>query len=184
MSIQKDLRSDFHFPLYNARFTLPNEKPLLSLSPADERERQRRRKWLLGRMSYELFQVVDTAAPLANSFKCNSWDTPDQLFVPTNNWGLVPQTRLVHIADEARVLVQTDGVCRDNGRPSAMAASAVVYAPYNPLTRAEGAFSIPLWNKRDATSNRAEMIAVLAAIRCRNWKAEGFRRLVIGTDSE
>lgn len=184
MVTQKNPRWDFQVPMYGARITLSNEKPLFKMSPADERERQHNRKRIMGKKSRRFFKVVDTEAPLANSFQCHPLDTPDQLFVPTNNWGLVPQTRFVHHFDEAMVLVQTDGACRDNGRPNAKAASAVVYAPHNPLTGTEGVFSFPLRDKRDATSNRAEMIAVLAAIRCRNWKAEGFSRLVIGTDSE
>lgn len=188
MVIPKDPRWDFQDPLYEARTTTPNVVCSVKMSPADKKEHKRDAKRVMRRKSRKLFKPVDTEAPLARAFEPDTDQsgrskTPKEIFVPRNGWGRVPQTRYIHAVDDAMVFLQTDGACQNNGRPNARAASSVVYAPPDPTTGLRGVFSLHM-SKRDSTSNRAEMIAVLAAIRCRNWRAEGFSRVVIGTDSE
>lgn len=42
----------------------------------------------------------------------------------------------------------------------------------------------PFYGEGIQSSNRAELRAVIAALGLRNWSGEGFRRMVIATDSE
>lgn len=132
-----------------------------------------------------LFRSVDRTRPVAGKALPHyflPFREPEDIFISSNSSGKVPQTRYVHHADPTCLLLRTDGACRNNGRRDARAAFAVVHSPPDSYNGSSGTFAFPL-EGRDATSNRAEMIAVLAALRCRNWRAEGFSNIIIGTDS-
>ncbi|KXS17303.1 ribonuclease H-like protein [Gonapodya prolifera JEL478] len=116
--------------------------------------------------------------------------TPMELFSRRRQVGLF--TRLVHRGDPQACLVFTDGACLGNGGANPRAGWAFVHgksgkgrnATYhivqNRLERT-GVFGV---GRTIQTSNRAELRAVIAALRFNNWRSEGFRRLVIATDSE
>lgn len=116
------------------------------------------------------------------------YETPLALIRPTKCWpayGL----RLAHRDMPWCAFVLVDGACPNNGRPGAQGGWAVVYGrqtefgpPRVVSGRLEdrGPFGGP---DVVPTSNRAELRASIAALRLCGWRAEGFSRLVIATDS-
>lgn len=102
-------------------------------------------------------------------------------------------TRFVHREDPQKALIFTDGACLNNGQPNPKAGWAFVTGPSVPGDHGNGAARVvagrlenkgPFGDEGGQTSNRAEMRAVIAALRFRNWPGEGFQTLVIATDSE
>ncbi|KAK0645790.1 ribonuclease H-like domain-containing protein [Cercophora newfieldiana] len=83
------------------------------------------------------------------------------------------------------MLLMTDGSCPGNGAADARAGWAFIFGPGS-----EGSVSGVLEQKGPdgelhvATSNRAELRAVIAALEFRVWWGEGWERIVIATDSE
>lgn len=83
------------------------------------------------------------------------------------------------------MLLYTDGACINNGQPSPRAGWAFVYgldkATCDGRLENKGPFGGPV---QPQASNRAELRAVIAALRFRHWVGEGFTSMVIATDSE
>lgn len=108
---------------------------------------------------------------------------PLDIFKPTINGCTVPAPRWIHTYDTGKhsILIFTDGAAPNNGRPDARAGCGVVFRPDG-----KGSLSFPLELSPNhaPTSNRAELRAVIAALKFRYWPGEGFTRVVIGTDSE
>lgn len=111
--------------------------------------------------------------------------TPTELFASTTSRG--PPFRYVHRHDPRVMLLLADGACLDNGRPNPQAGWAFVYGS----KRGEPAVTSrrleskgPFGDLSVQSSNRAELRAVIAALRFRNWASEAFKTLVIATDSE
>ncbi|KAI0381484.1 ribonuclease H-like domain-containing protein [Hypomontagnella monticulosa] len=112
--------------------------------------------------------------------------TPTELFRPTvlNQWYI----RYIHRNDPRAMLILTDGACLGNGQPNPRAGWAFVHGPGptgQPLVvsgrlESEG----PFGDESIQSSNRAELRAVIAALRFRFWPGEGFNSLTIATDSE
>jgi ribonuclease HI len=97
------------------------------------------------------------------------------------NASTIPAPRWVHIGDggKAAILIFTDGAALNNGQPDARAGCGIVFDPSkNGVSFRLGPQYYP------ATSNRAEMLAVINALLVRFWMGEGFGRIVIATDSE
>ncbi|CAH0020000.1 unnamed protein product, partial [Clonostachys rhizophaga] len=85
--------------------------------------------------------------------------------------------------DPSKVLVFSDGACLNNGQPNPRAGWAFVFGPGGICSgrlESRGPFDDP----GVQSSNRAELCAVIAAIGFRAWHGEGFRILIIATDSE
>ncbi|KAF4970034.1 hypothetical protein FSARC_2851 [Fusarium sarcochroum] len=95
--------------------------------------------------------------------------------------------RFVCCNDPRKVLVYTDGACTNNGQPEPRAGWAVVFG--TPGDEHRGCVSGrleergPFGDNSIATSNRAELRAVIAALRLCNWRAKCFDEIVIATDS-
>ena len=109
---------------------------------------------------------------------------PLDLFKPTINACTVPAPRWVYTdqTGKASVLIFTDGAVPNNGSPDARAGCGIVFRPDG-----QASISFPLEQSQEGhapTSNRAELRAVIAALRLRYWPGEGFSRIVIATDSE
>ncbi|KAF8914381.1 ribonuclease H-like domain-containing protein [Gymnopilus junonius] len=141
------------------------------------------------------FYPVDRTQPLAWNFipdqqdepllnECTRLKTPEALFPPQWNRGTAQGMRYIHIRDRSMVLIRTDGACLENGseqpaRPP-RAGYAYVYSPPLPNAAASGICSGKL-EPADATSNRAELIAVITALRtrctqwCRVWQGRRWR---------
>ncbi|KAI3398059.1 hypothetical protein diail_9923 [Diaporthe ilicicola] len=95
--------------------------------------------------------------------------------------------RRTHRNDNTKVLLMTDGACLNNGQSNPRAGWAFYQGE-----RMTGEPSIitgrlenrgPWGDKAGQTSNRAELRAVLAALRFRVWPGEGFKTVVFATDS-
>lgn len=82
----------------------------------------------------------------------------------------------------------TDGACLNNGQANPRAGWAFVQGlslEGEPLVVSGRLEQQGPWGDDGLqTSNRAELRAVIAALRFRHWPGEGFRRIVIATDSE
>ena len=85
-------------------------------------------------------------------------------------------------------LIRTDGPCLDNGREDPKAGWAFWhgFGPSGDPLVASGRLEKkgPFGDDGLQTSNRAELRAVIAALRFRYWPGEGFTTLVIATDSQ
>ncbi|KAJ8130786.1 hypothetical protein O1611_g2843 [Lasiodiplodia mahajangana] len=86
------------------------------------------------------------------------------------------------------LLFLTDGACLNNGQPNPKAGYAFVYGPGagdGPTVVADRLENKgPFGERGNQSSNRAELRAVIAALRFRPWDREGFKVIVIATDSE
>lgn len=131
-------------------------------------------------------------------------DTPANLFkhakktqtlrIPGQNASIqcTPHHRFVRRTDSDEFLVYTDGACLNNGQANPTAGCAFVFWPIQgqPYPLKYGTMSLRLENEGPKgnfslqTSNRAGLRAVIAALQCRLWYGEGFKRMVIVTDSE
>ncbi|KZL69033.1 rnase h domain-containing protein [Colletotrichum incanum] len=100
----------------------------------------------------------------------------------------MPATRFINCHDTSECLIYTDGACFDNGAASARGGCAFVFKPVCANDQS-GSVAFKLEDRGPDgriyrhTSNRAELRAVIAALRFRAWDGEGFRGIVIATDS-
>jgi ribonuclease HI len=130
-------------------------------------------------------------------------NTPDTLFKP--KWSMIaipPAIRFTRGTDPSETLISTDGSCLENDGPNPSAGVPSFSGQKTPLPRA--ARDNPKYPKDmhtlgfckfrlesrgpnneevPLTSNRADLRAVIAALRFWLWNNEGTRRLVIATDS-
>ncbi|KAI1159043.1 ribonuclease H-like protein [Nemania serpens] len=98
-------------------------------------------------------------------------------------------SRYIHRLDPRKVLILTDGACLNNGMPNPKSGWAFVHGPGltgQPALIASGRLEYqgPFGDPSIQSSNRAELRAVIAALRFRDWTADGFNTVVIATDSE
>ncbi|KAK8024325.1 ribonuclease H-like domain-containing protein [Apiospora rasikravindrae] len=95
-----------------------------------------------------------------------------------------------HRNDPNMLLLFTDGACLNNGQANPKAGWAFVHhagtGPSDPPGVAEGRLESqgPFGDDAIQSSNRAELRAVIAALRFRHWAGENFHTAVIATDSE
>ena len=75
-----------------------------------------------------------------------------------------------------------DGTCFDNGKPNARAGWAVCVGP-NIVVKGRLEPAV-VGSSGGQTSNRAELRSVIVALGLRHWKGEGFKSVVIASDSE
>ncbi|KAI0897132.1 hypothetical protein F4806DRAFT_464237 [Annulohypoxylon nitens] len=113
---------------------------------------------------------------------------PDSVFPPS----LVGKDRIhhfVHRDNQKKALAYTNGTCPDNGQQNPQAAWAAVLRPpvgdnIRPcIVSGQLELKGPFGDESVATSNRAELRAAIAALRCNDWHADGFTSVVIATDS-
>ncbi|KAI8623570.1 hypothetical protein F5Y19DRAFT_468400 [Xylariaceae sp. FL1651] len=113
---------------------------------------------------------------------------PEDLFPPSRT-SQDQVYHFVHRNDKKMALAYADGACSDNGRQNPQAAwAAVLRPPIGENTRPcmiSGRLELrgPFGGKYMATSNRAELRAAIAVLRCNDWRADGFTSVVIATDS-
>jgi ribonuclease HI len=95
------------------------------------------------------------------------------------------------VASEKRCLVFTDGACLNNGQENPKAGWAFVFGPGQQADDDRPATTSgrlethgPFGDPGEQTSNRAELRAVIAALRFRHWAGEGWKSIVVATDSE
>lgn len=122
-----------------------------------------------------------TGQVLPSAFNGTSDTTPEDLF-NLSPLGGGTAARFLHRNSQSSILLYTDGACLNNGQPDPRAGWAVVYGPANVLSgRLEE--KGPFGDECPATSNRAELRAVIAALRFRDWRADGFDSITIASDS-
>ncbi|KAK9771602.1 putative RNase H type-1 domain-containing protein [Seiridium cardinale] len=111
---------------------------------------------------------------------------PEDIFISRPGLTNGFMERLSHRLDPTKVLLLTDGACTDNGQPGARAGWAFQFGPEPEMRVASGRLENtgPFGHPSRQTSNRAELRAVLAALRCRPWSEDGYKTIVIATDSE
>ncbi|KDQ10487.1 hypothetical protein BOTBODRAFT_163792 [Botryobasidium botryosum FD-172 SS1] len=107
---------------------------------------------------------------------------PSQIFKPMMN-GSSPNSPRWIFEDSIgpAILILTDGSAPGNGTAAARAGCGFVFRPDG-----KGSISRPLARVPgyELTSNRAELRAAHLALGFRAWAGEGFRKIVIGTDSD
>ncbi|OAQ60459.1 ribonuclease H domain-containing protein [Pochonia chlamydosporia 170] len=98
-----------------------------------------------------------------------------------------PSYHWVRQDDPKQMLIYTDGACSNNGQLGPQAGWAFVVGPpsFGITGHVSGRLEDkgPIGDEYRQTSNRAELRAVVEALRYRNWAAEGFTSVVIATDS-
>lgn len=115
--------------------------------------------------------------------------TPLEIFKEVNTyWHFI---RYIHRRNKRTGLIFTDGACLGNGQEDPRAGWAFVCGP--PTVPEDFSRNVingrleqrgPKGERGLQTSNRAELRAVIAALRFRAWNGEGFSTLVFATDSE
>lgn len=111
--------------------------------------------------------------------------TPQQLF-PAGSTERIAN-RFIHREDPSQILIYTDGACLDNGNTGAKGGCAFVFRPTIQGVPGCCSFALetvgPTGEKHRQTSNRAELRAAIGALKFRAWDGEGFKKVVIATDS-
>lgn len=142
----------------------------------------------------------------ATMFKpMNAGETPEQHFPLQTVYTRTPQPRFVNRYDSREMLLVVDGSCINNGSSSPLqpATGGCSFAykgggppapsfPFSDLSTWDnensGLVGFPLEQEGPggephvASSNRAKLRAVIAALAFREWQDEGWRRVVVATD--
>ncbi|KAL1850656.1 hypothetical protein Daus18300_012867 [Diaporthe australafricana] len=97
-----------------------------------------------------------------------------------------PRERFIGYDDRRAALMFTDGACLNNGQPNAKAGWAVWFGPEHEARTIFGRLEHkgPFGDVGEQTSNRAELRAAIAGLRCLPWIEDGYNRVVIASDSE
>jgi len=97
-----------------------------------------------------------------------------------------PVTRFIRADDPKSFLIYTSGVCFGKGQVEPNAGWAFVFGPQEQNTtssvRERLEYQGPMGDFATPTSNRAELRAIIGALRYRNWASEGFTTLILATD--
>jgi len=106
---------------------------------------------------------------------------PIDLFSVQINSCTIPAYRFIRTTDHEQMLMFVDGSSLGNGRPTARAGYAVIFAPVQWFPPISGRLE---QDGHPQTSCRAELRAVLAALGLRWWIGEGFKKIVLACDSQ
>ncbi|KAJ4253903.1 hypothetical protein NW762_010301 [Fusarium torreyae] len=111
------------------------------------------------------------------------------LFLPGISRQATPVvSRFMHRHNPKTFLIYTDGAYLNNGQSNPKAGWGCIFRPLTPTPTPTISGRLehkgPFGDSHSQTSNRAELRAVLGALRFRHWKGEGCTTLVIATDSE
>ncbi|KAI0846172.1 ribonuclease H-like protein [Daldinia vernicosa] len=132
-------------------------------------------------------------------------ETPEHHFPLQTISSRFAQSRFINRYDSREILILIDGSCINNGsknqtaKPSSGGCSFTFKGPGRYGSEVEHPFKDANYNdggmvgfplekcgprgeNYDATSNRAKLRAVIAALEFRDWQEEGWRRIVIATD--
>jgi ribonuclease HI len=131
-------------------------------------------------------------------------ETPEEHFPLQTVYTRTSQPRFVNRYDSREILLVVDGSCINNGSVSQPSTGGCSFAykgagksgltttfPFSAAGQAEGGtVGFPLEQTGPggeyhvATSNRAKLRAVIAALAFREWQEEGWNRIVVATDLE
>ncbi|KAG8839868.1 hypothetical protein FRC20_005887, partial [Serendipita sp. 405] len=117
-------------------------------------------------------------APNRSFIVLNPWLHPSDIFVPqVNNFRA---SRYVSVVNPQQALIYSAGACIDFGLPTAAAAWSIIFRPDAPDANMTSRLELD----GPQTLHRAELRAAIGAMQYRNWNSEGFRSLVIATNSD
>lgn len=176
----------------DAAFSLHSQLGAIDLLPAS-RQPQRIRKRLTRR----------SRVSTANIFRLmSSNETPEEHFPLQTVYTRTSQPRFVNRYDSWEILIVVDGSCINNGSISQPATGGCSFAykgagrsglttafPFSAGEQGGGEGGTveqtgPGGEYYAASSNRAKLRAVIAALQFREWQEEGWRRIVLATDLE
>ncbi|CAH0058655.1 unnamed protein product [Clonostachys solani] len=140
-----------------------------------------------GARSHPQTAVLETRSGTGRVFPTvfrSSEAEPLELVKPECRSARSGESRYIHRDDDSTALLLVSGSCEYNGKTHARGGWGVVFGPGNntasgpvePCNPFTGRFIKP-------TSNRAKLRAVIAGVRSHGWAAEGFKNLIIVTDS-
>ncbi|KAL1836235.1 hypothetical protein VTJ49DRAFT_5407 [Mycothermus thermophilus] len=136
---------------------------------------------------------VGTGQAFPVKFVPTSSRSPDELFSGRKHEKQVQGRYILRYTlpyDDGTVLIRTDGCCLENGQADPRAAWGFWHGARADAseTHLTGKYRLekkgPWGHDAPQTSNRAELRAVIAALRCHFWPSKGFHTVVIATDSE
>ncbi|KAM0210826.1 hypothetical protein ACHAQI_005546 [Fusarium lateritium] len=126
---------------------------------------------------------------LPTEFRAPPSETPQSLFpVGVSRQAIPPVTRFIHRDDPKCLLIYIHGSCLRNGQEDSQGGWACLFRPL--ATNIQSSVSGRLEHRGPTSdihwqsSDRAELRAVIGALRFRHWRGEGFTRLVLATNSE
>ncbi|KAH7251312.1 RNase H domain protein, partial [Fusarium tricinctum] len=97
-------------------------------------------------------------------------------------------TRFIHRDIPKTLLIYISGACPDNGQECLQSGWACVFRPLAPNIHLNVSGRLehrgPMDDIHWQSSDKAELRAVVGALRFRHWSGEGFTRLVLATNSE
>ncbi|KJZ71488.1 hypothetical protein HIM_09127 [Hirsutella minnesotensis 3608] len=114
---------------------------------------------------------------------------PQDLFVAgVGRRATITSRRFIRRNEPKQLLIYADGACLNNGQANPKAGWAFVFKPDDDPSRGIVSARLenegPFGDEAPQTSNRAELRAIIGALRFRAWDGEGFTKLVFATDSE
>lgn len=94
--------------------------------------------------------------------------------------------RFIGYVQPQAALFYSDGACLNDGQPEARAGWAVFFGPEPEARTISGRLERrgPFDDVSEQTSNRAELRAAIAGLRCIPWHEDGYNQIVIASDSE
>jgi ribonuclease HI len=117
-------------------------------------------------------------SPVRKFVVLNPWLHPSDVFVPQVND--YRAARYISVMNPQQVLLYVGGACYDYGKGGTRAAWSLVFRPDAP----DANVTCRLERDGPQTQQRAELRGVIAALQYRAWNSEGFRSIVIATNSE
>ena len=125
------------------------------------------------------------------------FDAPKHLFAEGYTPLMPDRTRYVRIDNPQELLIYIDGACVEKGQEAPRGGCAVVFRPEYPYETSSLSFRLETLNPTGATEpdyinnrrekahigDRARLRAAVAAFQHQAWYIEGFKRIVIATDS-
>lgn len=167
-----------------------DERSDLVLSDEDDHDRIRDSPGMMYDSNIDRSPRVRTSQVEAfGKFTPPTGTSPSSLFPPDITTRSSPVVhRFIDRTDSTQLLIYTDGACLGNGGHNPKAGCAFIFGPKDTGTDSFASFRLenkgPTGQVHEQTSNRAELRAVIAALRVRAWDDEGFKSIVIATDSD
>lgn len=111
---------------------------------------------------------------------------PEDVFIPRPGFHVHYMERLTNRYDPLSIVLLTAGACTHNDQAGAKAAWAFQFGPEPEMRLCARRLEEigPFGHRAQQNSKRAELRAVIAAIRCRPWADDGYQTVVIATTSE
>ncbi|KAI1372569.1 RNase H domain protein [Hypoxylon crocopeplum] len=95
-----------------------------------------------------------------------------------------PVSRFIHIYDSTQFIVFCDGICLDHDKTDPKASWTFIYTLPGGIIKGRVEMTGPFGDQAEQTSQRAQLRAVVAALRFRPWSDDGFKTLVLATESK